>query len=176
MKKTLLFCIVTILSIGCRVNQNASDIRKLHDSVTILIQNGTLRNDTAMLLKALSLTDSILSIDTTAFSRRQCYSDRAIILNFLGRKKEAVKNTEIAMMLLPKDNPQRLLFIAKRHLWNERKDSAEIYISEVISTCELAQKEKFDENIVLYIVQAIYLRSGEEADKGISFEKHKDSS
>ena len=94
MKKVLFVVLVVVLAIGCKANQNKSDDNKLCDSIVGLIQQGTLHNDTAMLLKALNLFDSLLSIDTASFSRRLCYHNRAIILNSLGRKEEAMKNAE----------------------------------------------------------------------------------
>lgn len=110
MKKVLFVVLVVGLTIGCKANQNKSDVNKLCDSIVGLIQQGTLHNDTAVLLKALNLSDSLLSIDTASFSRRLCYHNRAIILNSLGRKEGAMKNAEMEMNLLPEDNPQRLLF------------------------------------------------------------------
>jgi hypothetical protein len=161
MKKVLFVVLVVVLTIGCKANQNKSDDNKLCDSIVGLIQQGTLHNDTAMLLKALNLSDSLLSIDTASFSRRLCYHNRAIILNSLGCKEEAMKNAEMEMNLLPEDNPQRLLFVAVKQLKEDEKDSADIYLEKVLSVCKLAQKQKFDENMVFYKIQALYLRYGD---------------
>ena len=165
MKKVLFVVLVVVLTIGCKANQNKSDDNKLCDSIVGLIQQGTLHNDTAMLLKALNLSDSLLSIDTASFSRRLCYHNRAIILNSLGRKEEAMKNAEMEMNLLPEDNPQRLLFVAVKQLKEDEKDSADIYLEKVMSVCKLAQKQKFDENMVFYTIQALYLRYGDKTAK-----------
>lgn len=165
MKKVLFVVWVVVLAIGCKANQNKSDDNKLCDSIVGLIQQGTLHNDTAMLLKALNLSDSLLSIDTASFSRRLCYHNRAIILNSLGRKEEAMKNAEMEMNLLPEDNPQRLLFMAVKQLKEDEKDSADIYLEKVLSVCKLAQKQKFDENMVFYTIQALYLRYGDKTAK-----------
>ena len=165
MKKVLFVVWVVVLAIGCKANQNKSDDNKLCDSIVGLIQQGTLHNDTAMLLKALNLSDSLLSIDTASFSRRLCYHNRAIILNSLGRKEEAMKNAEMEMNLLPEDNPQRLLFVAVKQLKEDKKDSADIYLAKVLSVCKLAQKQKFDENMAFYTIQALYLRYGDKTAK-----------
>lgn len=165
MKKVLFVVWVVVLAIGCKANQNKSDDNKLCDSIVGLIQQGTLHNDTAMLLKALNLSDSLLSIDTASFSRRLCYHNRAIILNSLGRKEEAMKNAEMEMNLLPEDNPQRLLFMAVKQLKVDEKDSADIYLEKVLSVCKLAQKQKFDENMAFYTIQALYLRYGDKTAK-----------
>ena len=165
MKKVLFVVLVVVLTIGCKANQNKSDDNKLCDSIVGLIQQGTLHNDTAMLLKALNLSDSLLSIDTASFSRRLCYHNRAIILNSLGRKEEAMQNAEMEMNLLPEDNPQRLLFVAVKQLKEDEKDSADIYLEKVLSVCKLAQKQKFDENMVFYTIQALYLRYGDKTAK-----------
>lgn len=165
MKKVLFVVWVVVLAIGCKANQNKSDDNKLCDSIVGLIQQGTLHNDTAMLLKALNLFDSLLSIDTASFSRRLCYHNRAIILNSLGRKEEAMKNAEMEMNLLPEDNPQRLLFMAVKQLKVDEKDSADIYLEKVLSVCKLAQKQKFDENMAFYTIQALYLRYGDKTAK-----------
>lgn len=165
MKKVLFVVWVVVLAIGCKANQNKSDDNKLCDSIVGLIQQGTLHNDAAMLLKALNLSDSLLSIDTASFSRRLCYHNRAIILNSLGRKEEAMKNAEMEMNLLPEDNPQRLLFMAVKQLKVDEKDSADIYLEKVLSVCKLAQKQKFDENMAFYTIQALYLRYGDKTAK-----------
>lgn len=165
MKKVLFVVLVVVLTIGCKANQNKSDDNKLCDSIVGLIQQGTLHNDTAMLLKALNLSDSLLSIDTASFSRRLCYHNRAIILNSLGRKEVAMKNAEMEMNLLPEDNPQRLLFMAVKQLKEDEKDSADIYLEKVLSVCKLAQKQKFDENMVFYTIQALYLCYGDKTAK-----------
>lgn len=165
MKKVLFVVWVVVLAIGCKANQNKSDDNKLCDSIVGLIQQGTLHNDTAMLLKALNLSDSLLSIDTASFSRRLCYHNRAIILNSLGRKEEAMKNAEMEMNLLPEDYPQRLLFMAVKQLKVDEKDSADIYLEKVLSVCKLAQKQKFDENMAFYTIQALYLRYGDKTAK-----------
>lgn len=165
MKKVLFVVLVVGLTIGCKANQKKSDDNKLCDSIVGLIQQGTLHNDTAMLLKALNLSDSLLSIDTASFCRRLCYHNRAIILNSLGRKEEAMKNAEMEMNLLPEDNPQRLLFMAVKQLKEDEKESADIYLEKVLSVCKLAQKQKFDENMAFYTIQALYLRYGDKTAK-----------
>lgn len=165
MKKILFILFITILAMGCKANRNTSDSKKLHDSIAVLIQQGILYNNTAMLQKALFLSDSLLSIDTTSFSRRLCYHDRAIILNCLGRKKETMRNAELEMRLLPEDNPQRLLFMAAKLLKENKKDSADIYLARILSVCEVAQKQKFDENMTFYTIQALYLRYGDKEAK-----------
>ena len=163
--KLLASCAVIAQAHVSQMDSCHSDGNKLCDSIVGLIQQGTLLNDTAMLLKPLNLSDSLLSIDTTSFSRRLCYHNRAIILKSLGRKEEAMKNAEMEMNLLPEDNPQRLLFMAVKQLKEDEKDSADIYLEKVLSVCKLAQKQKFDENMVFYTIQALYLRYGDKTAK-----------
>lgn len=163
--KLLASCAVIAQAHVSQMDSCHSDGNKLCDSIVGLIQQGTLHNDTAMLLKPLNLSDSLLSIDTTSFSRRLCYHNRAIILKSLGRKEEAMKNAEMEMNLLPEDNPQRLLFMAVKQLKEDEKDSADIYLEKVLSVCKLAQKQKFDENMVFYTIQALYLRYGDKTAK-----------
>ncbi len=83
----------------------------------------------------------------------------------MGRKDEAMKNAVMEMALLPEDNPQRLLFMAVKQLKEDEKDSADIYLEKVLSVCKLAQKQKFDENMAFYTIQALYLRNGDKAAK-----------
>ncbi len=165
MKKVLFVVLVAVLTIGCKANQNKSDDNKLCDSIGVLIQQGVLLNDTTMLKSALTLSDSLLSIDTISFHRRLYYHHRSIILNSLGRKDEAMKNAVLEMNLLPEDNPQRLLFMAVKQLKEDEKDSADIYLEKVLSVCKLAQKQKFDENMAFYTIQALYLRYGDKTAK-----------
>lgn len=165
MKKVLFVVLVAVLTIGCKANQNKSDDNKLCDSIVVLIQQGVLCNDTTMLQSALTLSDSLLSIDTVSSHRRLCFHNRSIILNSLGRKDEAMKNAVMEMNLLPEDNPQRLLFMAVKQLKEDGKDSADIYLEKVLSVCKLAQKQKFDENMAFYTIQALYLRYGDKTAK-----------
>jgi hypothetical protein len=62
-----------VLIIGCAKGQNKKDINKLRDSLSNMVLEGILRNDTAMLERALNLSDFLLSIDTTNIGKRYCY-------------------------------------------------------------------------------------------------------
>jgi len=115
MKAFVLFiCSLFALTIGCRGEENKADYRELRDSLAVLASQGTLHNDSAMMLRALSLSDRLLCIDTTRANKWHCYYHRALVLSWLGRVEESMANSEKAFLCLPKNNPDRLLFMASK--------------------------------------------------------------
>ena len=111
MKAFVLFiCSLFALTIGCRGEENKADYRELRDSLAVL----ALHNDSAMMLRALSLSDRLLCIDTTRANKWHCYYHRALVLSWLGRVEESMANSEKAFLCLPKNNPDRLLFMASK--------------------------------------------------------------
>lgn len=84
MKKILFVSFIFVLTIGCKVSQSKSNCKELQDSLVVLVQQGTLHNDTTLLQKALVLSDSLLSVDTTRANRKFCYYHRSMILSSRG--------------------------------------------------------------------------------------------
>ena len=104
MKAFVLFiCSLFALTIGCRGEENKADYRELRDSLAVLASQGTLHNDSAMMLRALSLSDSLLRIDTTRANKWHCYYHRAVALSWLGRVEESMANSEKACLCLPEE-------------------------------------------------------------------------
>ena len=85
---------VLALAIGCKGEENKADYRELRDSLAKLVSQGPLHNDSAMMLRALSLSDSLLRIDTTRANRWHCYYHRAVALSWLGRVEESMANSK----------------------------------------------------------------------------------
>lgn len=159
----LLFAVVLI--IGCKANQNKPDCDSWRDRLVDLVQQGSLKSDTIKFQRALALSDSVLSVDTTADNRRFCYYNRSIILNSLGRTEEGWKNKELEMLTLPENNLERLLFMAIKNEEEHKKDSAEFFLDKALSVCECMLEKEFDENVVVYKVRALYIRLGEKSAK-----------
>ena len=84
MKKILYFFIVFVLIVVCAKGQNTENLNTLRDSLDKMVLEGTLRNDTTMLERALKLSDFLLSIDTTNIGKRHCYRHRSMIFFSLG--------------------------------------------------------------------------------------------
>lgn len=161
MKKLIFVCVtVVILTIGCKASQRTPDIKKLRDSLALLIQQGTLKRDTALLQRAFSLSDTLLSLDTTVSNKRYCYYHRAIILNSLGDTKEAEANTELTMRTFSKNSPEYLLFMAKKKLKLHQKDSVDFYCAKVLNICSHTQKKDFNGSKFLYIIEALCMSQG----------------
>ncbi len=156
---------VVAFMVGCKANQNKPDCDSWRDRLVDLVQQGSLKSDTIKFQRALALSDSVLSVDTTADNRRFCYYNRSIILNSLGRTEEGWKNKELEMLTLPENNLERLLFMAIKNEEEHKKDSAEFFLDKALSVCECMLEKEFDENVVVYKVRALYIRLGEKSAK-----------
>ncbi len=165
MKNLMILLFAVVLIIGCKANQNKPDCDSWRDRLVDLVQQGSLKSDTIKFQRALALSDSVLSVDTTTDNRRFCYYNRSIILNSLGRTEEGWKNKELEMLTLPENNLERLLFMAIKNEEEHKKDSAEFFLDKALSVCECMLEKEFDENVVVYKVRALYIRLGEKSAK-----------
>ena len=121
MKNLMILLFAVVLIIGCKANQNKPDCDSWRDRLVDPVQQGSLKSDTIKFQRALALSDSVLSVDTTTDNRRFCYYNRSIILNSLGRTEEGWKNKELEMLTLPENNLERLLFMAIKMTRNTRR-------------------------------------------------------
>ena len=158
----LFICSLFALMIGCKGEENKADYRGLRNSLAMLVSQGVLHNDSAMMLGVLSLSDSLLRIDTTRANKWHCYYHRALVLSWLGRIKEPMANNEKAFLCLPKNNPYRLLFMASKGMREQQKGSVRFYFARLFAVCNSALNKKFGENLALTKMKGIYLRDGKE--------------
>ena len=128
----------------------------------MLASQGALHNDSAMMLRALSLSDSLLRIDTTRANKWHCYYHRALVLCWLGRVGGSMANSEKAFLCQPENNPYRLLFMVSKSMREQQKDSARFYFARLFAVCDSALNRKFGENLALTKMKGIYLRDGKE--------------
>ena len=161
MKKILYFFIVFVLIVVCAKGQNTENLNTLRDSLDKMVLEGTLRNDTTMLERALKLSDFLLSIDTTNIGKRHCYRHRSMIFFSLGHMDEAMANAEHAVLTLQANNPLRLIFMSEKYLREHNKDSAAYYIEKTIAVCDSSLNEEYNEDMAINKIKAIYLRDGE---------------
>ncbi|MDO4160480.1 MAG: hypothetical protein Q4D41_08500 [Prevotellaceae bacterium] len=165
MNKLLYICVVFVLSMGCSTGQNKKDLNKLRDSLDELVIEGTLHNDTVMLENAFKISGYLLSIDTAEIYKRHYYQQRSIILASLGRMNEAMADAEHSVMSLPEDNPLRLTFLSVKYIKEHNKDSADYYIEKTIAVCDKSLNDKYNEDMAINKIKAIYLRDGEKKAK-----------
>ena len=165
MKKIFYIVIIIVLSMGCAAGPSKHDLDKLRDSLDNMVLWGTLRNDTAMLERALKLSDFLLSIDTTNIGKRHCYRHRSMIFFSLGHMDEAMANAEHAVLTLQANNPLRLIFMSEKYLREHNKDSAAYYIEKTIAVCDSSLNEEYNEDMAINKIKAIYLRDGEKKAK-----------
>ena len=165
MKKIFYIVIIIVLSMGCAAGPSKHDLDKLRDSLDNMVLWGTLRNDTAMLERALKLSDFLLNIDTTNIGKRHCYHHRSMIFFSLGHKDEAMANAEHAVLTLQANNPLRLIFMSAKYLREQNKDSAAYYIEKTIAVCDSSLNEEYNEDMAINKIKAIYLRDGEKKAK-----------
>ena len=154
-----------VLSMGCAAGPSKHDLDKLRDSLDNMVLWGTLRNDTAMLERALKLSDFLLNIDTTNIGKRHCYRHRSIIFSSLGRMDEAMANAEHAVWTLQANNPLRLIFLSVKYSREHNEDSAAYYIEKTIAVCDSSLNEEYNEDMAINKIKAIYLRDGEKNAK-----------
>ena len=150
---------------GCAAGPSKHDLDKLRDSLDNMVLWGTLRNDTAMLERALKLSDFLLNIDTTNIGKRHCYRHRSIIFSSLGRMDEAMANAEHAVWTLQANNPLRLIFLSVKYSREHNEDSAAYYIEKTIAVCDSSLNEEYNEDMAINKIKAIYLRDGEKNAK-----------
>ena len=150
---------------GCAAGPSKHDLDKLRDSLDNMVLWGTLRNDTAMLERALKLSDFLLNIDTTNIGKRHCYRHRSIIFSSLGHMDEAMANAEHAVWTLQANNPLRLIFQSAKYLREHNEDSAAYYIEKTIAVCDSSLNEEYNEDMAINKIKAIYLRDGEKNAK-----------
>ena len=165
MKKISYFFVVLVLLTGCAKGHNKEELNKLRDSLDKMVLEGTLRNDTTMLERALKLSDFLLSIDTTNIGKRLYYRHRSIIFSSLGRMDEAMANAEHAVLTLQANNPLRLIFLSEKYLREHNKDSATYYIEKTIAVCDSSLNDEYNEDMAINKIKAIYLRDGEKKAK-----------
>lgn len=165
MKKISYFFIVFVLIVGCVKGQNKENLNNLRDSLDKMVLEGTLRNDTTMLERALKLSDFLLSIDTTNIGKRHCYRHRSMIFSSLGYMDEAIANAEHAVLTLQANNPLRLIFLSGKYLREHNKDSAAYYIEKTIAVCDSSLNDEYNEDMAINKIKAIYLRDGEKKAK-----------
>ena len=165
MKKVFYIVIIIVLSMGCAAGPSKHDLDKLRDSLDNMVLWGTLRNDTAMLERALKLSDFLLNIDTTNIGKRHCYRHRSIIFSSLGRMDEAMTNAEHAVWTLQANNPLRLIFLSAKYLREHNEDSAAYYIEKTIAVCDSSLNDEYNEDMAINKIKAIYLRDGEKNAK-----------
>jgi len=165
MKKIFYIVIIIVLSMGCAAGPSKHDLDKLRDSLDNMVLWGTLRNDTAMLERALKLSDFLLNIDTTNIGKRHCYRHRSIIFSSLGHMDEAMANAEHAVWTLQANNPLRLIFLSAKYLREHNEDSAAYYIEKTIAVCDSSLNEEYNEDMAINKIKAIYLRDGEKNAK-----------
>ena len=178
MKKIFYIVIIIVLSMGCAAGSSKHDLDKLRDSLDNMVLWGTLRNDTAMLERALKLSDFLLNIDTTNIGKRHCYRHRSIIFSSLGHMDEAMANAEHAVWTLQANNPLRLIFQSAKYLREHNEDSAAYYIEKTIAVCDSSLNEEYNEDMAINKIKAIYLRDGEKKAMSCLSEllvKHPDS-
>ena len=163
---------------GCAKGQNKEGIDKLCDSLDSMVFWGTMRPDTAMLERALELSDYLLSVDTTNIGKRHYYQQRSMVLGSLGRFDEALANAEHAVLTLEANNPLRLIFFSAKYLRENKKDLADYYVEKTISVCDSSLNEEYNEDMAINKVKAIYLRDGDKKAKASLIEilrKHPNS-
>ena len=169
----LFICSLFDLMIGCKGEENKADYRGLRNSLAKLVSQGALHNDSAMMLKALSLSDSLLRLDTTRANKWHCYYHRALVLSWLGRIEESMANSEKAFLCLPEDYPDRLLFMVSKGMREQQKDSARFYFARLFAVCDSALNKKFGENVTVTKMKGIYLRDGKEGARAFLAEQVK---
>ena len=133
------------------------------DSVALMLRDGQLHHDSLLLIKAIELSDRILS-DSENLTQNQkfrCYYHRALIFATLGRMDEAYENREKTALCMNQNNPERLLYYGYKYKMTNNQDSSKFYIDKLVTVCDNLLVEDFNSNIVFYKVRAIYLRDGE---------------
>ena len=85
------------------------------------------------------MSENLLQVDKT--HKENIYHPRAVVLAWLGRKKEAIENRWLEIQCMTDSNPDKLVYMAKKYTIENKKDSAHYYISKLLEFCD-SNKDK----------------------------------
>lgn len=164
---------VLALAIGCKGKENKADYRELRDSLAKLVSQGALHNDSAMMLRALSLSDSLLRIDTT----RATNGIAIIIVPWLsvgwGVSRSLWLTAKKHVFVCRKTIQTACCSWPAKSVRERQKDSARFYFAKLFAVCDSTLNKKFDENVAITKMKGIYLRDGKERARAFLAEQVK---
>ena len=133
------------------------------DSIVMMLSDGHLHEDSLLLIKAIELSDRILSDseNLTQDQKFRCYYHRTLLFATLGRMDEAYENREKTVLCMNENNPERLLYYGYKYRTIDNQDSSKFYLDKLEAVCDKLLAEEFNPNVVFYKVQAIFLSRGE---------------
>ena len=168
MKSKFLIFLYSFLSL-CGCNKPAivqQDLKSLNDSIAVFMQYGLLNNDSVMLYRALVLSDSLLKMEKDDHIRSLCYHNKAIIYNALGLEKESLRDAQKAVMCLPPDNIQRLVFFYKKYEQENKMDSSAYFLQKAMTVCNEKLEKEYDVNYVITKIELLLYCYDEKTAKG----------
>ena len=164
--KYILFGYIFLCFFSCDYRKPVEIAENMNDSLANLIQHGLLEGDSAMLLRAIEWSDSLLQTNSTnVVANYQMYHNRAIALMSLGQEEEALLNEEKGVAFLPANSMERLKFGFWKSLLYNNVDSMAFYSDSILSVCNRKLEESFDANTAFLKAQIILYQHGEDAAK-----------
>ena len=138
-----------------REDKNQNGYQKTNDSIAILLSMGLRHNDSVALSKALSLSDSALIFVTETEQLQKLFYMRSSIYMLLGKEAKSLHEQEKAILLLPPEHIDRLLFYGRKYKRSGVKDSASFYFNKALAKCKKQLEEDYDENYLAKEIEAL---------------------
>ena len=141
--KNLFVLVLLAITLGCNCaplkRGSQDDFRAMRDSMVNTFQQGMLQHDTSLVMQSWRMSENLLQVDKT--HKENIYHHRAVVMAWLGRKKEAIENRWLEIQCMNDSNPDKLVYMAKKYTIENKKDSAHYYISKLLEFCD-SNKDK----------------------------------
>lgn len=163
---------------SCSCNYNKVDLQSLRDSLGVCMQYGLLKSDTALMYKALKITDSLLTSEKDKNAIRNCYRNRSMIFFFLQDGKNAMDNMYMSVRNLPETNINRMNYNVMKNFASHDCDSAKFFLKRNIDICDSILNTSFiNEYAYLKVQYMYYLYGKQQARKCLEkiYKSHHDS-
>ena len=165
-KVIIFFCFLFCVSTSwCSCNFSKDNLQTLRDSLNVCMQYGFLKNDTALIYKALKLSDTLLVLENNEKAIKNCYRNRSVIFVFLRDGRNAMNSLNMSVRDLPETNIGKMNYnILKYYACND-SDSVTFVLRRNINICDSILKESFIKEYAYMKIQYLYYLYGSEQAK-----------
>lgn len=145
--------------------QDSTALYALRDSLGTLMLNGMTRNDTAMLKKAIKVSDELLKIDSNTKARCLLFENRTMMYMALGDGQKILENMKEQVKLSENDEMTKLRYNYLYAISKHNKDSVDYSLYQIDKFCDNQLKIKFNTFFACFKVQYMYYLKGKSEAK-----------
>ena len=115
--RNLFVLVLLAITLGCNCaplkRGSQDDFRAMRDSMVNTFQQGMLQRDTSLVMQSWRMSENLLQVYKT--HKENIYHHRAVVMAWLGRKKEAIENRWLEIQCMTDSNPDKLVYMAKKY-------------------------------------------------------------